>query len=178
MKIAVVYRSKYGTTKQYAEWIAEALEASLFESRVVKPERLLDYDWVISGGGLYAGGISGIGLVTKHPCNRLVIFTVGLASPEETDYSEILAKNIPAEMQVKIFHLRGGIDYQKLGIVHKGMMAMLKKFMLDKKDPATFTADDKAMLESYGGKVNFTDQQTIRPLVDYVKNEVGEQAAQ
>ena len=54
-KIAVIYKSKYGSTKQYAEWIAQALDAPLFEASSVNPAQLAEYDVVVYGGGLYAG---------------------------------------------------------------------------------------------------------------------------
>ena len=169
-KIAVIYKSKYGTTKQYAEWIAEELNAPLFEVSSIKPLQLMDYDVVVYGGGLYASGIDGIKFVTKNPCKSLVVFTVGLADPNITDYSAVLAKNIPSEKlsKVKVFHLRGGIDYGKLNFVHKVMMAIVKK-QAEKKSPAERTSDDKGILETYGGKIDFTDKSTISPLIDYVQ---------
>ena len=178
MNVAVIYRSKYGTTKQYAQWIAEALEAKLFESRMIKANQLNDFDMVIYGGGLYAGGISGINLVTQNPCKKLVIFTVGLATPENTDYSEILEKNLPSEMRqhIKVFHFQGGIDYKKLGIVHKSMMAMMMvmtKKAVAKKEAAAITNDDKEFMATYGKKVNFTNQQNILPLIEYCKSQTG-----
>ena len=45
-KIAVIYKSKYGTTKRYAEWIAHELDAHLFEASAIKPEVLSSYDIV------------------------------------------------------------------------------------------------------------------------------------
>ena len=175
MNIAVVYRSKYGTTKQYAEWIAEALGAMLFESRTIKADRLNDYDMVIYGGGLYAGGISGIKLVTKNPCYDLIIFTVGLATPENTDYSEILEKNLSSEMRrtTKVFHLQGGIDYKKLGIAHKAMMAMMMNMIKKaaaKKKEAEISNEDREFLATYGKKVDFTSRQNILPLIEYVNH--------
>ena len=89
-KIAVIYKSKYGATKQYAVWIAESLEANIFEATDVSPSLLMEYDVIIFGGGLYANGINGVKLVTKNPCKSLVVFTVGLADPENTDYTEAL----------------------------------------------------------------------------------------
>lgn len=58
-KIAVVYKSKYGSSKKYAEWIADELKAELFEHSKIKKDDLLKYDTIIYGGGLYAGSISG-----------------------------------------------------------------------------------------------------------------------
>lgn len=168
--IAVIYKSKYGTTKQYAEWISRELDAALFEASAIKPSQLADYDVVVYGGGLYAGGISGVGLVTKNPCKSLVVFTVGVADPETTDYSDIINKNFSQEIRAKtkIFHLRGGIDYKKLGLVHRGMMAMLKK-MLTGKDESMLSGDDRELLKTYGGKFDFTDKKTIEPIVSFVK---------
>ena len=170
-------RSKFGTTKQYAQWIAEALGAKLFESRTIKADRLYDFDMVIYGGGLYAGGISGISLVTKNPCKNLIIFTVGLATPENTDYSEILGKNLSPEMRqnTKVFHLQGGIDYKKLGIVHKAMMTMMMtmtKKAVAKKKETDISNDDKEFLATYGKKVDFTNQQNIFPLIEYANHKL------
>jgi menaquinone-dependent protoporphyrinogen IX oxidase len=168
--IAVVYKSHYGTTKQYAAWIAEALDAQLLEASEVKPTQLAVYDAIIYGGGLYAGGIDGIGAVTKHPCNLLAVFTVGLADPVTTDYTAILKKNLTPELlaNTKVFHLRGGVDYKRLNLVHKGMMAMMKK-MITKNPGANLSGEDKVFLETYGGQIDFTDRSTIEPLVQFVK---------
>jgi len=168
-KIAVVYKSKYGTTKQYAEWIAEALEAPLFESSKIKSSQLEDYDVVIYGGGLYAGGINGIKLVSKATCRKLVVFTVGLENIETTDFSRFLTKAFTQEQlaTIKAFHLRGAMSYKKLSLIHKGMMAVVKK-EAEKKPIAERTNDDVLMLETYGKEVDFMDKGTIAPIVEYI----------
>ena len=56
MRILVTYASKYGTTKRYAQWIAEDLACDLRDSREVNAELLKSYDILIHGGGLCAGG--------------------------------------------------------------------------------------------------------------------------
>jgi menaquinone-dependent protoporphyrinogen IX oxidase len=163
--VIVVYQSKYGTTGQYAAWIAEELGAELLERREAIPAKLREFDCVIYGGGLYAGGISGVGLVTKHPVKNLVVFTVGLADPENTDYTDILEKNFSAEMRksLKVFHLRGGIDYKKLGFIHRGMMAILK-MMTTRNPDSKLTDEDRMFMDTYGNEADFTDRRTIAPL--------------
>jgi hypothetical protein len=125
---------------------------------------------VIYGGGLYAGGILGVKLVAKNPCKNLVVFTVGLADPQNTDYVRILKKNFPSDgaQPLKVFHLRGGIDYRKLGLVHRAMMVMLRK-KVAKKAGNERTDEDEAFLETYGGSVDFSDRSSIAPLVEYVR---------
>lgn len=174
-KIAVIYKSKYGATKQYAEWIAGDLGADLYENPDIKPSQLLDYDVIVYGGGLYARGISGIKLVTKNPCNRLVVFTVGAANPELTDYTEIINKNFSKELleKTKIFHLRGGIDYGRLNFIDRKLMAMMVK-MTSEKPESEVTEEDKVLISTYGKKVDFADKATISPIVEYVSQLKGE----
>ena len=170
--IAVIYKSKYGSTKQYAEWIADELNATLFEAVSVKPSQLLDFDTVIYGGGLYASGINGVKLVIKNPCKLLVVFTVGAADPNTTDYSEILHKNFTQEFlqKIKVFHLHGGIDYTRLTSIHKIMMAMVKRTRVDNKPQEKRTGEDKIFLETYGKEFDYKDKATIKPLVEYVRS--------
>ena len=63
-KALVVYKSAYGSTKKYAEWIADELKCDILEKDKCKKEQLKDYDIIIYGGGLYAGKVNGIELIT------------------------------------------------------------------------------------------------------------------
>lgn len=165
-KILVTYTSKYGSTRKYAEWIAEELNADLFPAQKVDLKDLSKYDIVIYGGALYAGGIAGVKLVTQNPCKNLIVFTVGLADPHTTDYSSIINKNFTSEVleNTKVFHLRGGIDYKKLGPAHKIMMTMMKN-KIQKKPDYERDAEDKEFLRTYNSKVNFEDKQSIDSII-------------
>lgn len=175
-KVAVIYKSKYGSTKKYAEWIASELNADLLDHSTVRTENLSAYDTIVFGGGLYASGINGISLITKNfqalKDKNFIVFTVGLASTDDKEiFKPIIEKNCSEEMREKIqfFHLRGGIDYKKLNFMHKSLMAILRT-MVHRKKPEELSEEDKMMLATYGDKVDFTDIKTIEPLVSYVKN--------
>ena len=171
-KILITYTSKHGSTQKYAGWIADALGAGICPASKVKPDMLSQYDIVVHGGGLYAGGVAGLKRITENNlCKNLVVFTVGLADPASTDYSDIIKRNLSQELlaKTKIFHLRGGIDYTQLGPVHKIMMAMMRRMIL-KKPESERKDDDAEFLENYNKKVNFEDKQTIDPILSYVKN--------
>jgi flavodoxin len=177
-KIAVVFQSKYGSTKKYAEWIAEELSGDLLERKKVKPADLESYNTIIYGGGLYAGGVSGIDLLTKNfdkfKDKHLIVFTCGLADPMDKDNTgnirQSLTKIFTTQMQekIKVFHLRGAIDYAKLSPIHKMMMAMLYK-MMTKKDYDSLRNEDKEMIDTYGKAVDFTNRATLLPLINYVR---------
>ena len=179
MRILVTYASKYGTTKRYAQWIAEDLACDLRDSREVNAELLKSYDILIHGGGLYAGGLSGIQTIVKNydaiSNKRIILFSCGLADPEDPEnvahIEAGLEKVLTPEMREKIrqFHLRGGIDYSRLGLTHKAMMAMLRTVML-KKGRDNLRSEDQMMLDTYGGTVDFTNRESLVPLLSYVRS--------
>lgn len=179
MRILVSYGSKYGTTKRYAQWIAEELACDLADSREVTPEMLKSYDVIIHGGGLYAGGLCGINTIVRNfdaiADKHIILFSCGLADPEDpenvTHIEAGLEKVLTPEMREKIrqFHLRGGIDYSRLGLTHKAMMAMLRTVML-KKGRDNLRSEDQMMLDTYGGTVDFTNRESLAPLLSYVRS--------
>ena len=177
MRYMVTYSSKYGSTQKYAKWIGEALSCEVKDIKNIRPEMLQNCDVLIHGGSLYAGGVSGMKqLVKLYPAiqdKKLILFTCGLADPASVQnvkhIEEGIAKAVPKEMydHMKQFHLRGGIDYGRLSPVHKAMMWMLCN-TIKKRGYDNLSDDDKLMVDTYGKKIDFSDQQTIRPLVDHV----------
>ncbi|MDR0958606.1 MAG: flavodoxin domain-containing protein [Clostridiales bacterium] len=176
MRTAVIFQSKYGTTKRYAEYIARQLNCDLFETKAVKNTDLSVYDAFIFGGGLYAGGIAGSSFVKQNwniiIQKKIALFTVGLSDPAKTDYSQIISKAfLPAQRErIKFFHLRGGIDYSELGFIHKSMMAMLNKHIESIANKGEATDEDKLFLETYGKKVNFVDFTGADEIIKYISS--------
>ena len=177
-KTVVAFQSKYGSTQKYAEWIAEELSCHVFQRKNIKSTNLESYNTIIYGGGLYAGGVAGINIITKNfdkICNKnIIVFTCGLADPADKENTDHIKQSInkvftdKMQSKIKVFHLRGAIDYSKLGFIHKAMMAMLRKMTL-RKDYDSLRSEDKEMLDTYGQVVDFTDKSTIMPIVDYVR---------
>ena len=177
-KIAVIYESKYGFTEKYARWIAESLDAELYRKKEFPAGKLLEFDALIYGGGLYAGKISGMSFLARNfskvQGKKVVAFTCGLSDPANKDNLRVIHKSIDRvftpEMQNKIcfFHLRGGIDYGKLGPVHKAMLSMMKKVM-EGKSPETIREEDQCFLETYGKKIDYTDRAALEPLLNEIK---------
>lgn len=174
MQTAVIYRSHYGATRQYAQWIAQALSADLLDGKDIRVQDLCAYEQLIFGGGLYAGGISGAKFLARHfdmlSEKRLLFFTVGLADPSLPETVTAIQQNIEnifdARMRAHIvfFHLRGQMDYASLKPMHRAMMGMLKR-MLQKKDPAALSDQDRELLATYGQHLNFMDESSLAPLL-------------
>ncbi len=175
-KTVVIFESKYGYTKRYAQWLSEALACPLFERKRFRPQDFEKYEVILYGGGLYAGGVSGIKLLTQHwnllSDKKVILFTCGLADPADpanaAHIREALAKALPAEMMnsINLFHLRGGIDYSRLSLIHKTMMSMLRR-MLMKKGDSELNSEARQILATYGQKIDFTDRASLQPVIDY-----------
>ena len=162
MNTLIIYGSQYGTTKRYAEKFAEMTDVPIISFEDI--ENLEKYERVVYFGALYAGGVKGLKNTIKKlsPNTKLVIVTVGLADVcDEENISNIrssIRKQVPEYLfkKVSIFHLRGGIDYQKLSLKHSLMMALLynkAKNMPEEKK----TAEVRAMIETFNSKVDFVD---------------------
>ena len=112
MNAIVIYKSKYGSTKAYAEWIAEALSCDVVEHKAIKPDDLTNYDTIIYGGGLYAEVIAGVTLITKNmeklQGKKIAIFTTGITPLDCRDYYDkmVMDKNFKGNTkeQVKVFN--------------------------------------------------------------------------
>ena len=184
MKFLVTYESKYGFTKTYAQWLAEDLDADLLPAKEVTAAALQAAGGIVYGGGLYAGGVSGIALLTKNfealRQKPLYLFTVGAADvADDTNVQHIrasLARVLTPDMlqTIHIYHLRGGMRYSQMSFVHRTMMNVMVA-MLRKKPENEQTADDKSMLKTYGQDVDFTDRAALAPLVADIKARIAAQ---
>lgn len=175
MKTIVLYKSKTGYTKKYAQWIAEELNADIFEASKVKIDQLMEFDTIIYGGGLYAGGINGVKLITnnldKLKGKKVAVFATGATPHREKDILEVRNMNFTSEQQrdLRFFYLRGGFDYTKLTLVNKVLMIMLKlKIKMKKKNE--LVPDERGMLAAYDKPVDFTRKKNINELISYVNS--------
>lgn len=175
MNAIVIYKSKYGSTKKYAQWIAEEFECSAEDVKNVKISDLMNYECIIYGGGLYAEIISGASLITKNyealRNKKLVFFTTGLTPIECREYYEkyVAEKNFKPEMlkNIKIFNFLGKMKVSELSIPHKAAIKMLKKVMSAKENP---TELEKMLVKLCDSDGDFSDRSSINPLIEYVKN--------
>lgn len=172
MKTIVIYKTKYGSTKAYAEWIAEALGCRAVDAKTVKAADLTDYDTIIYGGGLYAEVINGVTLITKNieklRDKKIIVFTTGLTPPQYRDYYDkyVIEKNFKTGVpeNVKIFNYPGKMMLDELSIVHRTAIKTLKKIMSDKENP---TEMEKLLVELCDADGDFSDKTLIGELVEY-----------
>ena len=174
-RIIVAYGSKYGTSQRYAQWLAQDLDCLAVSAKEVSETQLKPCDIVVWGGGIYASSILGAKGVKQYEAlllqKRLLLFTVGLADPKiKEPFLPILEKNFSESIlqHASIYHFRGGIDYQRLGKIHRAMMAMLLK-MVKNKPQEQLSQDDRMMIKTYGGRVDFCNHESILPMLEEIR---------
>lgn len=172
MKI-ILFGTTYGTSRLYAEELSKrtGIEAQSYDA----VSSINDYGVIVYIGSLYAGGVQGMkktfGKLTDVSNRKIIIATVGLADPTDPENINSIRNSIKNQLSdavynhATIFHLRGAIDYAKLGFKHKTMMSLLynkaKNLPEEKK-----TAEVRAMIETYNKQVSFIDYESLIPIIE------------
>jgi menaquinone-dependent protoporphyrinogen IX oxidase len=174
-KTIVIYKTKYGSTKSYAEWIAQDLGCTVVDAKDVKIDDLLQYDTIIYGGGLYAEIINGVSLITKNfdklSGKKVIIYTTGITPLDVRAYydGEVLEKNFKNGVpeNVKIFNFLGKMKMEELTLVHRAALKSLKKIMSAKENPSDMI---KLLIELCDADGDFSDKNQIKELCEYARN--------
>ncbi len=176
MNTIVVYQSQYGSTEQYAKWIAQALNCPAEKLKNVSRQKLSGYQTVIYGGGLYASGINGFKkfLAKLDPAAQktLALFMVGTTNPQQKEiYEQVAKRNIPAawEGKFQVFALRGDQAFSRMSGLHK-MMMRVPKMMIEKKPEQERSEEERQFLECFGKDIAFVSEEQIAPILDFMKS--------
>jgi len=173
LKTVVIYKSKSGFTKEYANWIAQELSADIFEVTNMNSEILIDYDTIIYGGGLYAVGINGVELITqsleKLKGKKVVVFATGASECKDEVVKEVCNKNFTLEQQkqIRFFYLRGGFNFSKLKPIDKVLMTLMK-WKMKMKHESKLSPDEIGMLAAYDHPEDHTTKENMNALIDFV----------
>ncbi len=173
MNAIVVYKTKYGSTKTYADWIGEELNCKVINAKEITIDELEKYDTIIYGGGLYAETINGVILITKNldrlKDKKIAVYTTGITPLDCSDYYDklVIEKNFKNGLPefIKVFNFTGKMVIDELSAVHKTALKTLKKIMSSKKEP---TEMEKLLIELCDADGDFSDRSQIAELIEYV----------
>lgn len=171
--IVVIYQSKYGATKRYAEWLAEELSCDLIETKKAVIEKIEKYNVIILGGGIYATGIAGISFLKKYyerlKDKKIIVFAVGASPYDEKTMLALKEHNFKAELShIPCFYCRGAWNEEIMSWTDRTLCKLLKK-AIAKKDPATYEPWETALMEAIGSNCDWMDKKYIEQIVEYVR---------
>ena len=176
MNAIVVYKTKYGSTKAYANWIGEELNCKIADAKEITIDELEKYDAIIYGGGLYAEVINGVSLITKNldrlKNKKIAVYTTGITPLDCRDYYDklVIERNFKKGLPdgVKLFNFTGKMVIDELSAVHRTALKTLKKIMSSKKEP---TEMEKLLIELCDADGDFSDRTQIADLVKYIASD-------
>lgn len=181
-KAIVIYTSKRGSTKQYAEWIAEDLGC---EARPLSACAGLDlhaFDLIIYGGWIRGSGIVDFDKFAKmlddELMDRLIVFGVGFADETADNYAQVwgysLGKIDPKnDHRVLLYILGGRYDPSSVSGLDKFLMKTMRTVLLS---GSTTEAKPRAnmMRERIDNGCDLVDRANIASLVRDAKKKTGE----
>jgi len=165
MKGLVIYKGKYGATKQYAIWIGQELQLTVASADRFPPDELSKYDYIILGSSVYIGKLEIKDWVKKNFLvlrNKKIFFFQVAGSPaEQIEKRESYNKaSLPSTILEKIqfYYLPGRMIMRNLSGWHRFMLNMGAKLT---KDPV----EKKTMLTDF----DHVKKENIFPIIEAVR---------
>lgn len=169
----ILYQSKYGATKKYADWLSEETGFGCLETKKSDIKNLAKYDIIVLAGGIYVSGIAGISFLKKHfdllKNKRIAVFCVGASPFDEQAFSQVREHNLSGALQsVPCFYGRGAWNESKMTFADRTLCKMLQK-AVSRKDPAEYEPWEKALMCAVGQSCDWTDKAYLDSLLKWIK---------
>ncbi len=167
----ILYQSKYGATKKYAQWLQDATGFDCMETKKADINTVLTYDVIVLGGGVYASGILGLSFLKKNidvlSKKKIAVFCVGASPYDEAAIRQERELHFKDKMQdIPLFYCRGAWDFDNMKFVDKSLCKMLQKAVA-KKDPSAYEPWEKALVEAGTKKCDWTDKEYLEGILEY-----------
>ena len=141
MKGLIIYKSKYGSAKQYAEWFGEGLGFEVVSLNDMKSRDIKESDCFVVGGSVYMGRVKAAKWVRDNwegiKGKKVFFFSVGDTSPDDgKGVGEIWKVNFPDEIRgkIKCRHFRGRSSYKGMSATDRLIMNFATMFVKDQKE--------------------------------------------
>lgn len=157
MKGAIIYKTTYGGTRQYAEWISERTGFGLFDVRE-NPD-IKGFDTLIIGSGVRIGKMIIADWLAKNKDDMknktVIIFSVGGHPSSNTEeINKIIENSIPKDLKHRYFPLQGRMNRNLLGIVPRIFFTIASRL----------NYEFKAMIDGF----DFIKKENIKPILDAI----------
>ncbi|MEG0240471.1 MAG: flavodoxin domain-containing protein [Anaerorhabdus sp.] len=166
----VIYKTRTGFTKQYAQWIAEEIDCEIVDYRNISSFDFNGYDLIIYGGRVHAGKIDELGKIKKMFANskyKLVVFATG-ATPFEAkeEIKKIMANNFD-DNSIPNFYMQSGLCYEKMSLPDKTIMKALSKILSNKNNKSKI---EEGTVNAINKSYDISDKKFIVPLIKCIEN--------
>lgn len=133
MKGIVLFKSKYGSTMQYAQWMAEATGFSLYNIQD-SPKSLSEFDVIVMAGSIHAGSVSVKEYVVENwpslKDKKVVIILTSGASNREVINKVVEASFTPDVLSaIKVFPVGGRYILSRMSFIDRNIIRLVAFFV-------------------------------------------------
>ena len=163
IKILIAYQSKYGSTKQYAEWIQQDTGGDLVNIENGDKPDLARYDIIMIGSSVRVGNIVIAPFIKDHwsvmKGKKVILFTTSGTPPRHPKIQNIYGKSLPEEIrkEIKYFPLHGRISVKDLTPFDQFLMALGK-----------IMEQDETLNKDMGKDFDGVQRENLLPLLEYL----------
>ena len=169
----IIYKSKYGATKKYAQMLSEATGFRCVNIKEANINEVADNDVIIIGGGIYASGFAFTSYLKKNigklKGKKIIAYACGASPYDEKSMNAVIDKNMQGDLAgIPVFYCRGSFDLKEMSFADRTLCSMLRKSLL-KKDPKEMEVWESALVEATDNEAHdWTDKSYIAPVVEAV----------
>lgn len=169
-KKIVLYTSKRGSTKQYAEWIAEDLGCEAMNLKDADLTSLPEYDLIVYGSWLRGSGIVDYDKLDPYLeglKNRTVLFVTGISEYNPANYLQICEINFDGREnmdQMQLYFCPGKYDPAQVKGLDRLLMAVAKR-VLKSGETAEGRSAAAHMIRNIENGVDLVDRSYTQPVL-------------
>lgn len=163
-RVLIVYQSKYGSTRQYAEWIHRDIPSDLVDAEKVDKPEFAGYDVIVFGSYIRMGRIVIAPFIVENWGNvkgkKVILFTTSGTPPGHPNIRKIYDSGLPENIrrEIKYFPLRGRILSKDLSFFDNLLVAVGRMMERDK-------SLKKLMSEDF----DEVKSESLVPVLEYIK---------
>lgn len=166
----ILFQSKYGATRKYADWLSEETGFSSIETNKANIMDITQFDTIILGGGIYASGISGLSFLKKNigtlVNKKVIVFCCGASPYEENAFQQIRNHNMKDKLSnIPFFYCRGSWNMDTMSFKDRTLCNILRK-VVSKKNPDEYEIWEKALMAAGDEKCDWTDAKYLQPIIE------------
>lgn len=161
MKGLIIYKGKYGATRQYALWLGATLGIPVTPAGAETRQQLTEADYIILGSSIYIGKLQlrkwlqqrGDVIINK----RLFLFLVSGTPPSKKEkLLGYLEDNIAEKIRSRCipFFLPGKLEFNKLSWIDKLLLTIGSKLANDKTEDISMEDYNEVKKEHLEGIIN------------------------
>lgn len=144
---AILFSSRYGSSKEYALMLKEKTGAAAIGNDKLTPSLVAEFGSLILVGGVYMGKIEGLDFFRDYATelrasHKLAVLAVGLAPEGKEYYAKLYEDNFKNHLQgIPMFYARGRLEMDKLSFVDKNLMKAFQKLVKGRKELSGFAKE-------------------------------------